>query len=77
VARRCWRHRTAARHLTVLPIIDRPRWMRDAACRGVDPELFFTRRGDQLAVQSALATSAACPVRSGCAEYGMDEQISV
>jgi WhiB family redox-sensing transcriptional regulator len=41
-----------------------PAWAEDAACRGVDPDLFFPERGG--AVDAALSTCAGCPVRAEC-----------
>lgn len=58
--------------MTVVDIrtwLDRPEWMEHAACRGVDPDLFFPARGeDQDAVK---AICAACPVRFDCLDYAM------
>jgi transcription factor WhiB len=42
-------------------------WAARAACRGLDPELFFPARGQ--AVDSAKTVCAACPVTTECAEY--------
>lgn len=41
-----------------------PAWPAQAACRGVDPDLFFPDRGGN--VDAALATCAGCPVRATC-----------
>ena len=39
-------------------------WQQQAACRGLDPELFFPARG--ASTTEARAVCAACPVRSQC-----------
>jgi hypothetical protein len=48
---------------------------RDAACRGVDPELFFpvAEAGPVLArqVAEAKAVCARCPVRAECLEFAL------
>ena len=52
-----------------------PPWMRDAACRGMDPELFFPERGASPAdYEEARAVCATCPVRQECAEYAVPEK---
>lgn len=42
------------------------RWWEDAACRGMDPGLFFPERGDMAAVNRARRICAECPVRKEC-----------
>ncbi len=63
-------------------IRDLPRWMRDAVCRDVDPDLFFgadsgwgriaesvpQRRARE---QRAKELCAQCPVRQACLEYAI------
>lgn len=44
-------------------------WVPQAACLGMDPELFYPSRGESLA--PAKAVCAACPVRSECLEYAL------
>lgn len=44
-------------------------WQKDAACRGVNPELFFPTRGDDTRVASRICSS--CPVREECLEYAI------
>lgn len=42
-------------------------WWRDrAACRGVDPEVFFCDLGDPAAVEAAVAVCRSCPVAEPC-----------
>lgn len=48
-----------------------PRWMRDAACKGMDPALFFVE-GAGPAKNKAVAVCARCPVRTECLEYAIE-----
>ncbi len=46
-------------------------WMEEAACRGVDPELFFPDRdGSTARIAQAKAICAGCPVLSDCRAHG-------
>jgi WhiB family redox-sensing transcriptional regulator len=69
----------ARRALTLDDVIsdisERPRWQLHAACRGLDPEMFFPERGESL--QPARAVCATCPVRVPCGEYGISEKFGV
>ena len=47
----------------------RPDWFLRAACRGADPDLFFTERGEPTG--GAKATCDLCPVRSECLEHAL------
>lgn len=51
---------------------ERPGWQAHAACRGTDPDLFFTGRGDSRRVEMARAVCLECPVRWLCANYALD-----
>jgi WhiB family redox-sensing transcriptional regulator len=42
-------------------------WMADAACRGMDPALFFPERGED--TRPALNACAVCPVTAECLAY--------
>jgi WhiB family redox-sensing transcriptional regulator len=44
---------------------DSHRWMANAACRGLDPDLFFPRRGDSSAEAKKICSG--CAVRAECA----------
>jgi WhiB family redox-sensing transcriptional regulator len=44
-------------------------WRTQAACRGLDPELFYPKRGTRTA--PARKVCAACPVRADCLEYAL------
>ena len=50
-------------------------WKSRAACRGMDPELFFPDRG--VVPHEALKACALCPVRVECREYGQGEKHGV
>ena len=52
-----------------------PDWHRDAACRGVDPNLFFPERG--ASADEARAICATCPVKEPCHEAGRFEYYGV
>ncbi|HEY2193636.1 MAG TPA: WhiB family transcriptional regulator [Actinomycetospora sp.] len=57
-------------------------WREQAACRDLDPELFFPAsdedtpkgRGDR---DAAKAVCAGCPVRAQCLAFGLDEPVGV
>lgn len=46
-------------------------WMDFAACRGVNPDLFFPERWDGHGEESAKAVCAVCPVCRPCLEYAL------
>ena len=52
-----------------------PQWRSQAACRGLDPELFFPKRGER--VGAAKAVCARCPVCAECLELGLEEHLGV
>jgi WhiB family transcriptional regulator, redox-sensing transcriptional regulator len=52
-------------------------WRSEAACRGLNPDLFFSARGDTSDVRKAKAVCAECPVREPCLEYALDASESV
>jgi WhiB family redox-sensing transcriptional regulator len=54
-------------------------WRNLAACRGLDPDLFFAERGDTLTVRNARAVCATCPVAAECLEYAIanDETVGM
>lgn len=51
---------------------DRPTeaWKTRAACRGMDVNLFYPRRGES--VVAAVAVCNRCPVRSECLAYALE-----
>ena len=44
-------------------------WRLRAACRGVDPDVFYPTTDDE--VEEAKAICRACPVRETCLEYAL------
>lgn len=46
------------------------RWMDDARCAEVDPEIFHPAKGDS--TREAKAICAACEVRAECLEYALE-----
>ena len=47
----------------------RPTWMQDAACRGVDPDLFYPERGADTTKPKGICRG--CPVRGDCIDYAL------
>lgn len=49
-------------------------WRDEAACKGMDPSLFFAEKGSYapVAVREAKKVCAGCPVRQSCAEDAID-----
>lgn len=47
----------------------RPDWQQRAACRGVDPDMFFPERGG--ATREIKAVCDACPVEEECLLYAL------
>lgn len=45
--------------------------MADAACRGLDNDLFFPERGENLKIRKAKAVCATCEVMYDCLEYNL------
>lgn len=43
--------------------------MREAACRTVDPELFFPEKGQSARGNEAIMVCFGCPVRKQCDDY--------
>ena len=52
---------------------ERPRWVADAACRGVTQRMFFDRGASKIHVERALAICGRCTVKDECLRYGIDE----
>lgn len=47
-------------------------WFDDAACRNVDPDIFFPERGDD--VSAARVLCLGCPVFDPCFEFGLRQK---
>jgi len=54
---------------------ERPAWMEQAACKGVDQALFFPGSNDSH--DPALAYCAICPVLDECGEMGLTERYGI
>ena len=48
-------------------------WRNLAACKGMDPNVFFPAAGDRYAAQEAKAVCASCPVSAQCLKEGQTE----
>ena len=46
-------------------------WRAKAACRGLDPTIFFPVPDDELAEAEAKEVCAVCPVRESCLEHAL------
>lgn len=44
-------------------------WRQRAACRGVDPDIFYPASDEE--AEAAKAICATCPVREACLEYAL------
>ena len=53
----------------------RPEWHEDAACRGMDPAIFFTGRSESTA--PAKRVCAGCAMRERCLAENIDERYGV
>ena len=55
--------------------VDLQPWRREAACRGLDPELFYPRRTDSASGrvdrEAAKAVCKPCPVRPECLDHAL------
>ena len=51
-------------------------WRDQAACKGMNPTVFFPERNNPNAVKQAKTVCARCPVSTQCGEAGQTEQIA-
>lgn len=51
-------------------------WRDDAACKGMDPELFHPYRGAVRQHRRAVAVCAECPVRAECLEFAVANRLT-
>jgi len=60
-------------------LFQRPAWQARAACRGMDPAIFFPERraGNGWSCGEAKAVCATCPVTAECGEAGAREWYGV
>jgi hypothetical protein len=54
----------------LMQLVERPRWMKRAACRGLDASLFFPERGEMVSPE-ARQVCAECEVRVECLHYAI------
>ena len=52
-------------------------WVDRAACKGMDPNIFFPERGDTATYRKAIEVCSGCPVRAECREYGDKEATGI
>lgn len=50
-------------------------WVREAACMGLETELFFATRGDNVTIARAREVCVGCVVRVQCLRYALDVQV--
>lgn len=53
-----------------------PEWMKQAACLGSDPNLWFPERGQDTTYAKSICDNE-CPVRQECLEYALDNHMMV
>lgn len=51
-------------------IYERPAWQALGACAGIDPELFYPKRGES--TREAKRVCSGCPVKQECLEFAVD-----
>jgi WhiB family redox-sensing transcriptional regulator len=59
--------------LDLTDILAKHRWRTEAACRGIDPAVFFPTSADAAGMKYALSICAACPVKAECLEANLWE----
>ena len=52
-------------------------WIHKAACKGMDPSIFFPERGDVATMRLAKSICSKCTVSEQCYSYGLKEQTGV
>ena len=52
--------------------LHRPEWFDEAACRGLDPNLFFPERNEMADVAKALKVCYRCPHQTACLEWAIN-----
>jgi WhiB family transcriptional regulator, redox-sensing transcriptional regulator len=55
--------------VTLMTALTMATWRKRAACRGIDPEVFFPVTDED--AEEAKAICATCPVREACLEYAL------
>lgn len=54
-----------------MALLRRAPWQEHAACRGLDPDLFYPEKGGNGTGETARAVCAECPVAEPCLELGL------
>lgn len=67
-------HRQPLRSFRRWNSIELPSW-ENAACRSVDPELFFVEIGNSVKAAQAKSVCRGCPVKAQCLEYAVNWRI--
>jgi hypothetical protein len=52
-------------------LLDELSWQLNGLCREVDPELFFTERGDGWSAEEAVRVCGLCPVKQECLDWAL------
>jgi len=52
-------------------------WRKDAACLGMDPNLWHARAGETDKHKEAAAVCARCPVRAECGEANLSQRVGI
>lgn len=50
-------------------------WVEQAACRGLNPDLWFPGQGDNVTYRTAVTVCAGCPVQTECLDYAVSNRI--
>lgn len=58
---------------TIKPDHKSPPWMDDAACKGINPSVFFP--SDGAGVEVAAQICEGCPQKHACLEFALDHRI--
>lgn len=67
-------------HLALRRLVPDAPWKADAACRGMDPSLFFFDEDNHWTpegVAQAKRVCEGCPVIAECREYGLAEKFGI
>lgn len=67
-ALRCWNAAMAETERSITS------WRREAACRGMDANMFFPDTEDDARVTEAKAVCATCPVRAACLDFALESR---
>jgi WhiB family redox-sensing transcriptional regulator len=51
------------------------RFMKHAACKGLDPEMFFPERGANTSIKKAREVCNRCSVKDDCLRFAMNNRI--